>query len=291
MLPILIIGGLAAVALFGCSRPEEESSRRSAFPTPPAPGASETASPCCHPPSGGLPSLGSSSTIPTPPAVIQFPTARPLNTVFSGYPYQRSLVLRNPRQEYQNLCRTLFNTEDLNQCNRITFDQAMQETPSTERGLNAYYRGIVQTPSSFSFAFADQSARWSPLLHPATGQSPALEGLQLYLSGGACPIGNPGAPTCRRVNDGTEIPTRFDFMDDYYNLVGAFFFLQANQNAVASGAQCTLVSATLGSVDAPFCASYSMHNVVLTPISNYLRGVTPDKLPAGLGTSACASAR
>lgn len=233
MLPLILLG-VAAVALAGCSRSDSDHS---------------------------------SSSGTRPPEPHTPPSSPPAATAAGPYRFQRSLQLTNPRGEYQDLCEVLFNTRELSQCDTMLASRAATLPPSTDAGLAAYYRGISRRDSGYSFEFADRDARWSALMH-------RLQGSSLYLAGhGGCPADNPRAPTCLKINGGREIPERFDFMDDYYNLMGAFFFLQANREAVFSGASCTLVAATLGSEDRPFCHAFAMHNLLLTPVSQRLRNV------------------
>ncbi|MCE9624818.1 MAG: hypothetical protein K8R69_05105 [Deltaproteobacteria bacterium] len=245
MLPILL--GIAAIALFsGCSRSNSDN--------PPPPSANPPTNPedphaHCHPSGSGM-------------AATPAPTS-------GNYPCHRSLQFADARSEYVDLCEVLFNTRDAAQCDAMQASAAATQTPSTDAGLNAYYRGISRGLDGYSFTFADRDARWSNRLH-------RLQGAPLYLAGhGGCPADNPRASTCLKLNGGTEIPAEFNFMDDYYNLLGTFFFLQANRDAIGNGAHCTIVAATLGSEDRPFCHAFAMHNLVLTPISNRLRGVDP----------------
>lgn len=240
MLPLIIIGGIAAAALLsGCNRSEPER-------TPP---------PSANPPEDHSRHSMPSATATTP-------------SLSSGpYRFQRSLTLNDPRSEYINLCEVLFNTREIDQCNGMQASVAATQAPSTEAGLNAYYRGLARRMDGYSFSFADREARWSPLLH-------RLEGRSLYLAGhGGCPADDPRASTCLKINGGRDIPETFDFMDDYYNLLGTFFFLQANREVFGANAQCTLTAATLGNEDRPFCHAFAMHNLVLTPVSQRLRGV------------------
>ncbi|MBL7685924.1 MAG: hypothetical protein JNK65_07830 [Deltaproteobacteria bacterium] len=261
MLPILIIGGIAAVTLLsGCSRRQEE--------TP-----SET--PPCHSPQTYTP--------PQIPASTGFSQSTPSPSTSSGvFQNQRSLLLRNAQTEYQNLCRVLFNKTNPEECNAIRPSTALREPPSQNQGLNAYYQGILQRQPGYSFSYADTQGSWNPFLHQ-------LEGASLYLAGhGGCPTGTAHQDTCIPLNDTRNVPAIFDFADDYYNLMGTFFFLQANQNTIQTGASCTLVGATLGTDDQPFCHAFSRHNIVLTPVSNNLRQVRPEHVNlSGLTQSHC----
>ncbi|MCC6271979.1 MAG: hypothetical protein IT572_00805 [Deltaproteobacteria bacterium] len=256
MLPLLIVGGIAAAALLsGCSRSESERQ-------PP---------PSSTPPEGHDHHSMPSATAATPP-----PSSGP-------YHFQRSLTLSNARQEYLDLCEVLFNTRDPATCDGMQASAAATQPPSTEAGLNAYYRGISRRLDGYNFSFADREARWSPLMH-------RLQGRSLYLAGhGGCPTDNPRAETCLKINGGREIPETFDFMDDYYNLLGTFFFLQANRQTFGTEARCTLTAATLGNEERPFCHAFAMHNIVLTPVSQRLRGVDPTMHLSlrDLGTSEC----
>lgn len=259
MLPILIIGGIAAAALLsGCSRSNSESSSNS-NPTPSAP-----------------PEDHSHHHLATTPAPSSSAAAGP-------YRYQSSFSLADATREYLDLCEVLFNQRDRSACDGIRASNAMTETPSNSRGLNAYYRGILAGEPGYSFEYADQRAPWSPRMH-------GLQAASLYLAGhGNCLTRSPNADACVKLNDGRDIPSRFDFMDDYYNLLGTFFFLQANGSTIDQGGHCRLVAATLGAEDRPFCHAFAIHNLVLTPISQRLRGVDPEVhlQPLGLATSEC----
>lgn len=203
----------------------------------------------------------------------------------SAEPY-RALRLADPNREYLDLCQVLFNTSDRTRCDAIRPSQAAQATPSQSEGLNAYYQGINQGLSGYSFSYADRNALWSERMH-------RLQGASLYLAGhGGCHTGQRGESTCIAFNSGVAIPEQFNFMDDYFNLLGTFFFLQsaANRGVYEGGGHCTLIAATLGTEDEPFCHAFSRHNIVLTQVSSALRGVNADRhlTPRSIPMSSCA---
>lgn len=202
----------------------------------------------------------------------------------SAEPY-RSLRLSDPGREYLDLCQVLFNTSDRARCDAIRPSQAAQATPSQSEGLNAYYQGINQGLSGYSFDYADRNAPWSERMH-------RLQGASLYLAGhGGCHTGRRGESTCIPFNSGVAVPEQFNFMDDYFNLLGTFFFLQStnNRSFYESGGHCTLIAATLGTEDEPFCHAFSRHNIVLTQVSSALRGVNAQRhlAPRSIPMSSC----
>ncbi len=179
----------------------------------------------------------------------------------------REFTLSNPRDEYLNLCQVLFNSSEMARCNGIRPSNALQENSSQNQGLNAYYNGISAGEAGYSFAGAE--SRWGSALR-------SLQGSRYYLAGhGGCNLRTSEAErqrTCLDVSQLERIPQTFDFVDDYSNLLGTFFFLQANLNENKSN-HCEMVIATVGSGSQPFCHMFSRHNIMLLPVSERLRRV------------------
>ncbi|MFO1519969.1 MAG: hypothetical protein U1F57_09955 [bacterium] len=229
MFPLLIAAGLTALTfLSGCERRP-------------------------HPPPDDAPP-------PVPPGrsgenwVPRLPTSG-ASDVF----YERRLPLSNARREYQDLCEVLFDQRDLERCDRIEERQALTESPSAERGLNAYFRGIRSHLSGFHYPFSDREARWSYGLH-------RLEAAELYLKGD----GNLISHSLRDVSERQEATSRFDCEEDYFNLVGAFFFLQSRRTPHLEGWQCSLVFLAREDTRDPSAVRFR-HPILSAPISPSLR--------------------
>ncbi len=175
----------------------------------------------------------------------------------------RQITLSNPQEEYAKLCQILFSTQP-STCNSFTTDARKSIKPSKDGGLFPYMQGLINNASGFSYAEAEQKFG---------SQLKQLKGASLYLSGtGQCKMGDDAR--CFTMNKGST-ETTFDFIDDIYNLVGAFEFLRKDFSDGASPSTCFIAAETFGSKEGPFCHMFYSHNLFATPYTWAIRSVDP----------------
>lgn len=174
--------------------------------------------------------------------------------------------ISDPSKEFKDLSSILFGASD---SQALSYDSAKRSkiSASKDAGLFAYFIGIEQNISGYTFAEAEKKYG---------SQLKQLQGSKIYLLGtGKCSYNNYSGGCFTITASGVQPSPAlaFDFVDDGYNLVGAFEMLRKEMLDGQAPEQCGLSAATFGSDDIPLCSSYHSHNLLVTPYSLTVRGV------------------